>query len=378
MALGLLAVAVVAVLLVRDGGGRDLRTGSVATGEEPGLFPAPDPPERYRVDYRVEGLGGDDRVVSTDRLWVRRPFESRLESFDGAEVQGEPSSVQVGAFGALRAEGDQDTEVVVAVPPGPPASDTRVAAALAEAHDDGRFELRERREVLGRPCQVIRSATDLASGDLAPPGEENYADTCIDERGLVLEELLVVDGQALLRRVAVDLDLDPDLADVSFAGGEQTVSTEEGGGFLGETEPDSRAPGPFFEPTAPEGFDRLGRFAVIPAQHENFTDITRRDHRLTYVSDVFVDGPSVVVFDQGGTFGDVDPFPDLAGVAVEVDGLGTATLSYGRSGPVLVVPRGHGDFLRARGTTSPAVLLDLLEDLEEVEGGELRLLDDEG
>lgn len=359
----------------RPGDDADQRIGSVRLDEAPGLFEVAEPLAAYRIDYRVESSGSGDVVVTSDRLIVRRPFDARLESYSGPAPTGEPSSVQVESFGALLADGAGSEEVVVAVPPGPPGADTRVVAELAAALEDGRFELGERREVLGRTCQVLRTASLLATSDLAPPAADDHAETCIDADGLVLEELLVVDGARLLRRVAIDVDVDPEVDDRSFETGDQTVPADSGGGFLAETEPDSRQPGPFYESVPPEGFERLGRYVVIPPQQENFTDPLRRGNRLTYLSDVFVDGASVVVLDQGGTFGGVDPFPDRQGLEVEVDGLGTGLLSYGRNGPTLLVPREGGKFLRARGTVAPGVLVDLLEGLDEVEGGELRLRD---
>lgn len=353
----------------------DLRAGSTELDEPAGLFEVGEPLEAYRIDYRVESRGGDDAVVTSDRLVVRRPFESRLETYDGPVPDGRPSSVQIEAFGALYADGVESEEVVVAVPPGPPGADPRIEAGLASALEEDRFELGPRREVLGRTCQVIRTATLLATGDLAPPGGRDHAETCIDAAGLVLEEVLVVEGSMLLRRLAIDVDVEPEVDDEMFETGDQTVPVDSGGGFLAETEPDSRQPGRFFQSRPPVGHDRFGRYVVIPPQQENFTDPLLRGHRLTYLSDVFVDGASVVVLDQGGTFGGVDPFPDRQGVEVDLGELGTGLLSYGRTGPTLLVARDGGKFLRARGTVEPDVLIELLEGLDEVEGGELRLRD---
>lgn len=369
------AGAAVGGWLSRSDGGSDLRDGSelVDAGADALLEPEA-PPRAYRIDYRVEGFASGDPVVTLDRLWVRRPFESRLEVFAGPDATGEPDAVQVASFGAFRAEGAGRATVVVAGPPGPPASDVRLEAGLADAVDDGRAEVVEHRRVLGRTCHVLRTAVPLANGDLAPTERDgDHTDTCVDAAGLVLEELVVSDGEPLLRRIAVEVELDPELDDVDLAVGEPTLTVDEGGGFVGEVEPGSRTPGRFFEPTAPPGFRRHGRYAVVPPQAENFADPNRRGQRLTYVSDVFVDGSDVVVLDQGGTFGDVEPFPDLRGVPVDLP-LGPATLTYGQLGPAVVVDLGEGDFVRARGTTAPSALLALLRSLEEVEGGELRLL----
>jgi hypothetical protein len=372
------AFGVVAVGLRSGGGdGPDVRAGSeLIDPDARTLLDGAEPPGAYRIDYRVEGYGGGEAVVTSDRLWVRRPFDSRLEVYDADTPGGEPDAVQVASFGAVRAEGAERTTVVVASPPGAPASDVRVGTALADAVRERRAEVVEHRQVLGRPCHVIRTAELLATSDLSPVREHGeHADTCIDAHGMVLEELLVSGGEPLLRRVAIDLELDPDLAGVSFDPGEPTVPVDDGGGFVGEVEPDSRLPGRFFESTAPAGSVHRGRYAVVPPQADNFTDPSRIAQRLTYVSDVFVVGADVVVLDQGGTYGDVDPFPGLRGVEVDLGDLGAGILTFGAGGPVVVVDLGEGDFVRARGTVAPGPLLELLRTLEEGEGGELRLRD---
>ncbi|HSP03541.1 MAG TPA: hypothetical protein VLR27_08585 [Acidimicrobiales bacterium] len=355
------------------------RSGSELVDADPTQLLDPEPaPESYRIDYRVEGHGGDELIVTSDRLWVRRPWDSRLEVYPGATPDGEPDAVQVSAFGGFRADGEDGDAVVVASPPGSATSDVRIAGALVRAVEDGRAELVERRRVAERTCQVVRSATTLATGDLSPAtGPDEYADTCIDASGLVLEEVLVSEGEVLLRRIATEVEISPDLDGVSFETGDPTLSVDEGGGFVAETEPGSRVPGRFFEPSTPPGFSRHGRFAVVPAQAENFTEIDRLPQRLTYISDVFVDGPDVIVLDQGGTVGNVDPFPALQGEDVDV-AAGAGVLTYGLGGPTVIVDLGEGRFLRARGTVAPDLLIELLDGLEEVEGGELRLLEPAG
>lgn len=357
----------------------DPRAGSELLDAEPGLFDFRDPPESYRIDYRVEGFGSGRVVATADRLLVRRPFESRLESFHRPGVDDGPSSVQVSAFGSFAVRNASSERVVVAAPPSPGVSDVRLAASLADALEDERFELGERRRIIGRECQVIRTAVGLSSGDLEPPrSATEYADTCIDADGLVLEEVLYDGGAPLLRRVAVDVELGVDLDDDLFETGEPSLPTDEGGGFFAQLVPGSRPPGTFYEVMeAPARFDHRGRFAVVPTQAELFDDDSREAERLTFVSDVYVDGPDVIVLDQGGTLGGVDPFGDVGGVEVDVDVVGAedAVLTYGQGGPIVIVRLGDGRFLRARTTTSPDVLLDLLAALEPVEGGELELVE---
>lgn len=380
-ALGVVVVVAAGVvfLVTRPDDEFDPRAGSVRLEDaEPGLFAFSDPPESYRIDYRVEGYGGDAVVATSDRLYVRRPFESRLESFEGPDPGEGPSSVQIAAFGRIAVEGAGSDRVVVAAPPAPGTSDVRIAPSLAAALDDDRFELHERRRVAGRECQVIRTAVTLSTGDLMPPrSSSDYADTCIDADGLVLEEVLFDGGEPLLRRVATEVEIDPELDDALFETGDPSLPTDEGGGFIGELVPGTRPPGTFYDVAAtPSRFDHEGRYAVVPAQADNFGDENRRAQRLTFVSDVYVDGPHLLILDQGGTLGGVEPFADVRGVEVEVDinGAGDAVLTYGQGGPIVIVRLGDGRFLRARTTTTPEALLALLADLRPTEGGELELV----
>lgn len=382
VALALVAVVASGMVFVvtRSDEEVDPRAGSERLdGVEPGLFEVSDPPRTYRVDYRVEGFGGASYVATADRLYVRRPFESRLESYEGPVVDGSPSSVQVSAFGSMLVQGASSGRVVVAAPPAPGISDVRLVSSLPEALEDGRFELGERRRVIGRECQVLRTAVSLSSGDLEPPSSASeYADTCIDADGIVLEEVLFDAGEPLLRRVAVDVAVDVDLQDDLFETGEPSLPTREGGGFFAELVPGSRAPGTFYEVVAaPDGYDHGGRFAVVPTQAELFSDDTRQGERVTFVSDVYVKGSQLIVLDQGGTLGGVDPFGNVRGVDVEVpvEGAEAAVLTYSQGGPIVIVRLGGGRFLRARTTGDPGALLDLLAALEPTEGGELELLD---
>lgn len=379
------AVVVVFVLVRRSDDEVDPRAGSVALATEPGLFDFDQLPDTYRIDYRVEGFGGDVIITNADRLLVRRPFASRLESYAGPVVDGEPTSTQISDLGAVRVVDDDGERAVVAAAPAPGVSDVRVARSLDDALDDGLFELGERRRVAGRECQVLRTAVGFETADLAPPSSDtDFAETCVDADGLVLEELLVADGEPLLRRVATDVEVGVDLDDELFETGEPSVPTDQGGGFFAEIETDSRPPGAtFYDPgDGPDGLERFGRYAVVPPQAENFTDIERRGQRLTFVSDVFTDGSDLVVLDQGGTLGNVDPFPGLVGVDVDedlgIDGAERVVLTYGRGGPIVIVTFDDGRFLRARSTGEPDVLIDLLASLEPVEGGELELVDPPG
>src|SRR5205823_3728054 len=106
----------------------------------------------------------------------------------------------------------------IAVPPSLASGDLRVDAGLSEALKDRIVVRREKRKVYGRACQVYRAGGPVSAGDFTPdkPSGDEYADFCVDEHGLVLEEAWTSKGRLIRRRVAVKLRIDPPLPDDTF------------------------------------------------------------------------------------------------------------------------------------------------------------------
>src|SRR4051812_15449031 len=75
-------------------------------------------PTSYHIVYRVDDLAGGQAVVSTDELWVHRPFESRLETRDGAPPGGAVRSQTTSAFGSFSSATPGGRPLVTAVTPG--------------------------------------------------------------------------------------------------------------------------------------------------------------------------------------------------------------------------------------------------------------------
>ncbi len=382
-----LGALVVAALVVRPSGGDDHRAGSELVAEAGGpRLAITRTPASYRIVHRVESGPADRRVVSTDVLEVRRPFDSRLETRDGDTVEGAPVSVQTTTFGRIAAAGEAGQRSVLALPPGVAVSDLRVDAVLDAAVEAGALQPRERRRVAGRDCQVYRSAELLSAGSvLRPVGEPapadagggDWADSCIDEAGLVLEEVLVAGGRTLLRRVATAVDEDVELAGDRFAVGDQTVPVGQGGGSVQRLAEGSRAPGVFWELDAPPaGWRYGGRYAVVPPQTEAFTDPLRRGDRVASVMDVLTRGPDLLVVEQGSTLGGGAPFDDRGGEQRAAGQLGRVQVLLTPFGPLVRTHLGGGAFVRVYGTVEPGELVALARRLRAVEGGELIPLDD--
>lgn len=230
-------------------------------------------PSSYRIVYRLEERNGDRVRASTDTLLVRRPFESRLETREGAPPGEQIVTTQVGALGYQATAAAGRPGIVAVFAPSVPPADFRLAAVVADAATRGLFEIGEVRTVARRRCQVHRTGRLLGEGILTAPTARDHALVCIDDAGLMLEEMLVIDGRSLSRRVAVEVDEEVDVGDRSFDTGPPTGSPAEGGGVIRRMKAGSRPPGDFFEPPAsPTGFDHLGRWSVIPTQPENFAD----------------------------------------------------------------------------------------------------------
>lgn len=340
-------------------------------------------PGPYRITYRLDDPNG--AIPSeTDRVEVRPPFDSRLETGPGLPPGGDTTSLQVATLDRLRIGGVADAATVARVP-GLAPSAIRIVPVLEPALDAGLLEAREQRELIGRRCQVYRSGSTLGAGPLVPITDDEYADTCIDAAGIVLEETLVIGGIAAFRRTATDLDLDHVPADEAFDTGPISAPVDQGGGAVTPADPSSQPEGRFFElpdpsggPAVPAGFERLGRYSVIPPQPEKFSDPTLRDEIIAGVVDVFADeAGDVLAIYQGGTLGQIPAFPTLDfAPTVAVDGpLGEGSLLLSALGTELRVALAGGRFVHVYGTVAPDVLVGLAESLVETEGDGLVLLD---
>lgn len=379
VAVALALVGITAFVLTRPGSPDE--GGRLAAPPSPVIENADDveitrTPAAWHIVYRLEEHGSedDDLTVSTDKVWVRRPFESRLETWSGPPPGDKAQFVQVGWF-ARRGTKPVDAErLVLRLPPAGAPSDIRLRPILSAAEEYGLIERREVREVARRRCQVLRSGALLSAPYLQPPTEDSYADSCVDAAGLVLEETLVDAGKVLSRRLAVKVDEDPDLDDVELEMSEgEPLPAKEGGGVVQPLTLDSRAPGEFFELTAPPaGFTHQGRYSVVPPQPENFSDFSREGFIFGGVTDVYVRGEDFIVLDQWGTLrGQDPPAPPPAIDRVDIPLLGTGGVALSGAGSELRFDLPGGRLVRLTGSLEPDELTRIARELVMVEGGEL-------
>ena len=375
LVVGVIAGAIVAFRGIRDSdGGGEGEANASPVIEDAEDIEIERTPSTWHIVYRLEEHGGEDITVSTDKVWVRRPFESRLETWSGPPPGEKRQFVQVGFFARRGTQNTGAERLVLRLPPGAAPSDVRVNPILEMAEKERLLERREVRKVAGRRCQVFRSGTLLSSPALVEPTDDSFAETCVDAAGLILEETLVDEGEVLSRRLAVDVDESPNLDGISFTMAEgEPVPVQKGGGVVQPLTLDSRPPGDFFElPTPPPGFSHLGRFSVIPPQPDNFSDPTRDGFIFGGVTDVFEAGDAFIAIDQWATLrGHEPPAGPTAIATVDVEGLGTGDLSLSGAGSELRFNLAGGRFVRLRGPVEPDELTRIARELVRVEGGEL-------
>lgn len=357
-----------------------------ADGPDRGRVVEPDPGftigsrgEPYRIVYRLDDLSHEEVRPSTDEVWVRQPFESRLESSSGEPPGGEVQSVQVAAVDRLRLPSEDEHPLVIARVPGLAVSDVRVAPVLDDAVDAGLLELREQRIVAGRRCQVVRSGSLLGGGRLVPITAAEHADTCLDAEGLLLEETLSSGGEPGLHRIAVEVDTEPPMTSGLFDAGDIVVPVAEGGSSARPVDPEAGAVGSFWvlpgnEP--PDGFEGAGRFSIIPPQPQLVAAGGRDPAIVAGTADVFVRGGELVVVYQGGTLGGVVAFPPTEG-APHVDGgaIGDGEALLSAIGTELRFPQPHGHFVHVVGSLPADDLRAIARSLTETQGTGLVYLD---
>lgn len=393
--LALVAAAVVALVVAGwalflrdsgDAGGADGDESTLAELDREGseeVAGAPDvevtgSPASYRIVYRVEDVG-EEIAYRTDVVSVRRPWESRLESRSGRPPGDEELSTQVATFGQRINRAPGQDPAVIELGPVLPASDLRLEPVLGPAVAAGRLERREVREVLGRRCQVYRAGDYLSAAAIAPATTALFADSCVDAAGLLLEEVLFSEGDAIARRVAVEVDESPPLDDDLFPTGEPSVDASKGGGSMQRLVDGTSTPGTFYVADAvPEGFVAVGRWSVVPPQAENFgEDITREGFRRAQVSDVYERGTDVLVLEQGATLQGAPPFEiDPTNPTVDLGALGTGEVRFSALGNQVRALLPGGKFVQATGTLAPDELAAVLRSLRATEGTELQVADD--
>ena len=321
-------------------------------------------PETYRAEYRIENRAGESLQTTIEKVWVRRPFASRVETWK----DGKLLSTRQSSFGTLTNESGGAQPLNIAVPPSLSSGDLRLDIAITEALDAKTIIRRERREVYGRQCQVYRAGGPVLAGDIETyePGNETYADFCVDRNGIVIEEYWLDEGRLLRRRVATDLDVDVSIPERTLAITTPTNPDIHRGAVERIPRKTTGEGLPLWTlEKAPKGWDDLGRYAVIISdQAYPKTDPLAPSAAPASTSDVYIRGADFFVVDQDPSLGQALSLEKRVSRDVKLDELREGKLIVdGRMNEVRAKTP-EGSYIRIFGTLRPDELLELADKLE--------------
>ena len=304
--------------------------------------------------YRVEDRSGRTPIFTTERYWVRRPFDSRIETLSSAGAQ---EGLRQSTFGVLANQSPSAQPLNIAVPPSIATGDLRIDPALRAAAADGTLLRRERRRVYGRLCQVYRAGGPVSAGTITPykPPSTDFADACIDTHGIVLEEVWISSDKLIRRRVAVRLQIDPPIDDSRFAI-DLPASAASLQGSVKRIAPPPR----WVLPSVPAGFRSIGTYTVAVPQAA-VPQGTGGGPSIAPVSttDVFVNGPDVLIVDQDPSLAGYVQGDDRSARRVELGPLADGRLVLDARLDEVRGSTRDGSFVRVLGTLPPDELIQL-------------------
>jgi hypothetical protein len=100
----------------------ELRANSKVVSEGGEILGIDHVPTSYRAVYRIENRGGGRLVLNEERIWARRPFQSRVETWKDNRRQ----TLRFSAFGLLASTSSGGGEPLnITAPPGLASGDLR-------------------------------------------------------------------------------------------------------------------------------------------------------------------------------------------------------------------------------------------------------------
>jgi hypothetical protein len=339
-------------------------------------------PSSYHVTYAITTPHSGE---STEQLWVRRPFDSVDITYDGAPPGATPSLVAVYRLGVQVLKAANAQAALLHIPAGAAPQDVRADVVVPAALRAHKVKVVGHAQVLGRSCQVFRSAVPLRAGPLPTQrSHSTYVDTCIDPAGIVLRETQVSAGHTMSDRRAVLVQTgDSAVVGASFDMTGTPTPFDSGGGAFTPLTLTSRPPGSSWAlEQPPAGFQHVGRFAVVPPQPQlfgqggnGFGSMGLPGGLVTEMDDVFVRGADFLVLQQGSTLNGAAFRPPANGLGVDLGRLGRGQLLIAGNGTTIVAEPGNGKgFVRLSGALPTDELVGLMRGLSKQPGGTLTRL----
>jgi hypothetical protein len=351
---GGVAAATLAVVRRGGGGSSAITLTSPLVSDQSTVISISAPPATYNLTYKIDTHGDEGQTTATEDVTIHRPFDGAVYSREGAPPGNAEQWHAISNFGlysdtAANTGGtgsDQPgstTQVQKAIPQ-TALGDFRLDATLDDLVTAGTFVRAEARQVLGRNCQVYRTGQPLESFGTAAPTNSDYTDACIDEAGLMLEEVSVQGGKLAERIIATQVTTQPTITDTTFAitGTPEPLASD--GTELNPIDASAvPVPGYWILDAAPAGYQLQGRYvlrhAANPTTDETGTTTTTAAGQAptivdSYV-DVYVNADKTIIVTQGPSTGEPST-QTTGGVTGDVGTLGSTTAVAGLTGSTLV------------------------------------------
>jgi len=329
------------------------------------------PPAAYHVTYRVDSYDSGKPVsTDTEDFQVSRPYDAAVQGKAGAPPGTSQQWRSVSNLGLYWDTSNGGDPEVYHVLPQTALGDLRLDATLDDLVTQKLFVPRERRQVLGRECQVYRTGAPLETFSVAKATATDYADACIDRSGLLLEEVAVVGGKLDSRMLATSVDAAARPSAATFAIKGTPTALADGGVEL-TTLDAGRAPAAgYWDLAAPAGYRHVGRYRIRvqdnpPADSTGTTTTTTAPAEpkiLVSYADVYTKGIDTIVVQQGPTASEQAPETTApVGPPATLGALGKVEVRTGLTGSTLY---GHAGtdrswFVHVAGS-SPASELEAL------------------
>jgi hypothetical protein len=312
-------------------------------------------PGSYRAVYRAESYQGAKVTRSTEDVSIQRPFNGRVTIREGTDASGALQFEGRSTLGSYANYSQSGPGQVSGDAPTVAFGDVRLNASLDDLLRKGLFVRKERRQALGRDCQVYRTGTSLQSLKITAPTATDYADACLDDAGLVLEEVTVVGGKLTQRLTATELVDEPTFESNTFTVDGDPVGFDQGGSVLTPVDLATPPPaGSWQLDTPPAGFTHQARYVL---QTPDQSGTAAGAAPVSAYVDLYVRGTDVVTVRQGPVAGE----PDMSSSASSgdpIDGgpLGSAQLLLSAIGPTVTAHPTADTFVHVAGTLSPTDL----------------------
>jgi hypothetical protein len=254
----------------------------------------------YQVNYEVQVIAETGEVdFHYEKLSVRRPFDAHISFFAGrtdADAEEFESIVNLGLSSESTSGGEPEVRQSL---PAAGRADVRLDVTLRDLVEGGSFIAREQRQVLGRPCTVYRTGRTVESNVAAKPTDNDYVDVCIDEAGLMLEEMSVNNEKVSLRVIATDITVAPEFGADEFTISQTPLGIADGAPVLTEIDKTVSPNANLLAlPTPPEGFEHKARYLLREAPPAEAAATGVAPTKDSYV-DVYVNGTRSLIIHQG-------------------------------------------------------------------------------